>query len=75
MADIQDYQCKVVMGASHTPLGLGHPTLLRGPCALLVSLEPAAVLAKVLEEEVNGLEKPEGKASKLKELQRTADIL
>ena len=28
---IQDYRCKVVMGASHITLGLGPPTLLRGP--------------------------------------------
>ena len=28
----QDYRCKVVMGASHVTLGLGPPTLLRGPC-------------------------------------------
>ena len=31
---IQDYQCKVVMGASHISLGLGPPNLLRGPCML-----------------------------------------
>ena len=31
----QNYRCKVVMGASHITLGLGPPTLLRGPCLLL----------------------------------------